>query len=320
MATLLLGLEPTDLTQEQRAELERLAKGYRLLVTQDEAAMKAALDEIEIAAARVPHTLLPQMPRLRWFQQWGAGADWLLQHPELAERDLIITNVSGIHAIPISEHILALLLALARRIPDAVHAQRAHIWQRQPMGEVFELAGKTMVIVGVGDIGARTAQIASAMEMHVIGVRRHPERPVPGVERMVGPSQLAEVLPEADFLVLTVPLTPETEHLIGEKALRLLKPSCILVNIGRGRTVDQAALVRALQEGRLGGAGLDVTDPEPLPPDSPLWDMPNVLITAHYAGRTPAYNARAMEIFMDNLARYTSGRPLRNVVDKRLGY
>jgi len=322
MATLLLGLEPAALAPEHSAEIERLAKGYHLLITTDEAVMQSALEEIEIAAARVPHTLVLQMPRVRWFQQWGAGVDWLMNHPEIVERDVIITNVSGVHAIPISEHIFALLLALARRIPEAVQAQKAHQWYRQEMGmsEVFELAGKTMVLVGVGDIGARTAKIAASMDIRVIGVRRNPERPAPGIERMVGPAQLREVLPEADLLVLTVPLTPETEHLIGEAELRLLKPTSILVNIGRGRTVDQAALVRALQEGWIGGAGLDVTDPEPLPADSPLWDMPNVLITAHYSGRTPAYEERAMEIFLDNLARYVSGQPLRNVVDKRLGY
>lgn len=320
MRTLLLGLDPNTLTNAQRAELERLAQGYRLLITQDEAEMHAALEDIEIAAARVPHELVARMPNLRWFQQWGAGADWLLRYPELIERDLIITNASGVHAIPISEHIFALLLALARRLPEAWQAQRDHIWHRQTMGEVFELAGKTMVLVGLGDIGERTAKIASAMEMRVIGVRRNPQRPVPGVDRIVGPAQLCEVLPEADFLVLTVPLTPETEHLIGEEELHLLKPTCVLVNIGRGRTVDQSALIRALAEGRLGGAGLDVFDPEPLPADSPLWDMPNVIITAHYAGRTPAYDERAMEIFLDNLTRYQSGQPLRNVVDKRLGY
>lgn len=320
MNTIVLGLEPNAIPEGYCEELTRLAQGYHLLITPDEAELRPFLEEIEIAAGRISHELIAQMSRLRWFQQWGAGADWLRRYPAFAQSEVILTNVSGVHAIPISEHIFALLLALARRLPEAWQAQRAHDWHRQTMGEVFELAGKTMVLVGVGDIGERTAQIASAMEMHVIGVRRNPDRPASGVDRIVGPAQLHKVLPEADFLVLTVPLTPETEHLIGEAELRLLKPSCILINIGRGRTVDQAALIRALQEERIGGAGLDVFDPEPLPANSPLWDLPNVLITAHYAGRTPAYDTRALEIFLDNLARYMNGQPLRNVVDKRLGY
>jgi len=145
-------------------------------------------------------------------------------------------------------------------------------------------------------------------------------RPAAGVARMVGPETLDEVLPSADFLVLTAPLTQETERLINEARLRRMKPHSVIINIGRGRTIDQAALIRALQEGWIGGAGLDVTDPEPLPADSPLWGLPNVLITAHYAGRTPAYDARALTIFMDNLARYVAGQPLRNVVDKQQGY
>jgi phosphoglycerate dehydrogenase-like enzyme len=137
---------------------------------------------------------------------------------------------------------------------------------------------------------------------------------------MVGNDQLLEVLPEADFLVVTVPLTHETEKMIGERELRAMKPGAYIINIGRGKVIDQDALIRALREGWIAGAGLDVTDPEPLPEDSPLWDMDNVIITAHYSGLTPYYNERALEIFLDNLGRYRAGQELRNVVDKGLGY
>jgi phosphoglycerate dehydrogenase-like enzyme len=156
--------------------------------------------------------------------------------------------------------------------------------------------------------------------MRVIGVRRNPREPVPGVERIVGPDRLLEVLPLADFVVLTIPLTPETRHLIGEPQLRAMKPTAYLFNIGRGGTIDEVALIRGLREGWIAGAGLDVFAKEPLPADSPLWRMENVLITAHYAGATPHYNERAMAIFLDNLRRYRAGAPLRNVVDKSLGY
>lgn len=320
MPILLLGLEKEKLNDATRAEIAHLAPDYQLLVTPSEEEALAAIGEIEIAAGRVPMEIVLRGPRLRWYQQWGAGADWLLRHPEMRQREVIVTNASGVHAVPISEHILALLLALARQIPDAVRAQDQRQWRRQEMGEVLELAGKTMVLVGVGAIGGRLARLAAALEMRVIGVRRDPSRPAEGVARMVGPEALDEVLPQADFVVLTAPLTHETQHLIHEARLRRMKPSSILINIGRGRTIDQKALIRALQEGWIGGAGLDVTDPEPLPADSPLWGLPNVLITAHYAGRTPAYDARALAIFMDNLARYVTGQPLRNVVDPERGY
>ena len=320
MNTILLALDPAHLTDDQRAELEALAAGYRLLITTDRQEIAAALETLEVAAGHFDHGLIPRAPRLRWVQQWGAGADWLMRRPKIAGHDFFLTNASGVHAVPMSEHILAMMLALARRLCRAYRAKFARQWDRPEFDDVFELAGKTMPLIGVGDIGARTARIAAAMDMRVIGVRRHPEVSAPGVARMVGPDRLPEVLPEADFLVLTVPLTPETEGMIGEAEFALLKPGACIFNVGRGRTIDQAAMVRALQDGRLAGAGLDVTDPEPLPADSPLWAMDNVVLTPHYSGRTPRYDERAMAIFLDNLARYRAGRPLRNVVDKGLAY
>jgi len=156
--------------------------------------------------------------------------------------------------------------------------------------------------------------------MRVLGVRRDATVGAPGVEAMVGPNRLLDLLPEADFLVLTVPLTHETQGMIRERELRAMKPTAYVVNIGRGGTIQEDGLVRALREGWIAGAGLDVFEAEPLPEDSPLWAMDNVIITSHYAGLTPRYHERAMGIFMDNLRRYQAGEPLRNVVDKRLGY
>jgi len=248
------------------------------------------------------------------FQQWGAGADWLLRYPEVRNRGFILTNASGVHAIQITEHILSLLLAFARRIHHAVQAQACHEWLRLTNQDVFELWGKTILLIGVGAIGARTAQVARALGMRVLGIRRDP------VDAMYAPQQLLQVLPEADFVVLTVPLTDETRGMIGEPELEAIKPTAYVVNIGRGGTIRQDALIRALREGRIAGAGLDVFDPEPLPAESPLWDMENVIVTAHYAGLTPHYEQRALDIFVDNLERYVTGRPLRNVVDKELGY
>ena len=320
MTVLLIREKPAALSAADRATIVALAPELRLVVTDDAAEVEAALPEVEIATGHVPPTLLARMPKLRWYQQWGAGADWLLRHPEIAARDFTLTNASGVHAIQISEHILALMLAFARHLPEAIRAQARGEWERQEREGLFELAGKTMVLIGVGAIGGRTARLAAALDMRVIGVRRNAGEPAPGVARMVGPDRLHEVLPVADFVVLTVPLTPETRHMIGERELRAMKPSAFIFNIGRGGTIDEDALIRALRAGWIAGAGLDVFEKEPLPADSPLWQMENVIITAHYSGATPHYSERALAIFLDNLRRYRAGEPLRNVVDRQLGY
>jgi len=313
MSILLISLPADRLSEEQVAQVRAAAPGMRVVVAHDRAQIKALLGEIEIAVGWFPHDLLARAGKLRWLQEWGAGVDWLLRHPEAAALDFVLTNASGVHAIPISEQILSYLLAFARGLPQAMRAQGRRAWQAPARSELFELADKTMLLVGVGAIGERTAAIASAL-------RRDPSRPAPHVEAMYGAEQLIEVLPRADFVVLTVPLSRATQGMIGERELRAMKPTAYLVNIGRGGTIQEDMLIQALREGWIAGAGLDVFAQEPLPEDSPLWDMDNVIITAHYAGLTPRYDERAMAIFLDNLRRYQAGEPLRNVVDKVAGY
>jgi phosphoglycerate dehydrogenase-like enzyme len=321
MKTILLDFEPGTLSEEQLALVQVTAPDMRLLVTRERAQVERALDEIEIAAGGFPHDLLPQACNLRWLQQWGAGADWLLHHPEAVEMDFVLTNTSGIHAIPVSEHILAFLFAFTRRLHQAVRAQERHAWtpQDQQTG-LFELAGKTMVLVGIGAIGARTAAMATALGLCVLGVRRDPGVGAPGVEAMFSPDWLLDLLPKADFVVLVVPLTRETQGLIGERELRAMKPTAYLINVGRGGLLQEDALIQALRERWIAGAGLDVFETEPLPEDSPLWGMDNAIITSHYAGLTPHYTERALAIFLDNLQRYRAGERLRNVVNKKLAY
>ena len=321
MSILLLDFEPHTLSEEQLAQVRAAAPDVELLVTRDRDRIEAALDQIEIAAGGFPHDLLPRAHNLRWLQDWSAGTDWLLRHPEAVDLDFVLTNTSGVHPIPISEHILAFLLAFGRGFHRAFAAQARREWipQDEQKG-LFELAGKTMLLVGVGAIGERTAGVARAFGMRILGVRRDPTIGAPGVAGLFGPDQLLEILPQADFVVLTVPLTHETRGMIGERELQAMKPTAYVVNIGRGGTIQEDALTQALQEGWIAGAGLDVFETEPLPEDSPLWAMDNVLITSHYAGLTPRYNKRAMAIFLDNLRRYRAGQPLRNVVDKELGY
>jgi len=321
MRTILVGFEPERFSESYRAQIQEIAPDMRLLVTDDREEMEAALDDIEIAAFQFPRDLLLRARNLHWYQQWGAGADWLMNHPEVADLDFVLTSASGVHPIQITEHIFAMLLAFARRLCRAVHAQERHEWLGYgDQTGIFELYGKTMALVGVGAIGARMAEVATAFGMRVLGVRRNPEIGAPGVEAMFDSDQLLGVLPQADFVVIAAPLTPETHHLIGERELRAMKPTAYIVNIGRGGIIDEGALIRALQEGWIAGAGLDVFEMEPLPQDSSLWDMENVVVTGHYAGATPRYDERAMAIFLDNLRRYEAGEPLRNVVDKRLGY
>jgi phosphoglycerate dehydrogenase-like enzyme len=326
MNKILLGYEPANVPPGTLERVEELAPHLEMVVTEDRTEIEEVLVEIEVAVRRFPRDLIVSAPKLRWLQQWGAGADWLLRHPEVRDRDFILTNASGVHAIPITEHLMAFMLSFARQLHHAVRAQQRQEWDRPqrvgftPQEPIVELCSSTLLLIGVGAIGQRTAQVASALGMRVLGIRRNPEQAVPGVEAMYGPEQLLSVLPEADFVALTVPLTPETKGMIGEPELRAMKPEAYLLNIGRGGTIQEDILVQALREGWIAGAGLDVFESEPLPSYSPLWQMRNVIITPHYAGLTPHYEQRALGIFFDNLARYVAGEPLTNVVDKDLVY
>ena len=337
---ILLTFADDIISAAQQAQIRALAPGYELLYTGDRAVYEPRLAEIEIVAGSFPHELIARAPALRWFQQWGAGADWLLRMPAVQEQEFVLTNASGIHAIQIAEHIFAFLLAFARNLPQALRAQSDHVWvsNRWQVAHsstikpgqtfhyfinndaVFELAGKQMLIAGVGEIGARTAKLAKAFDMEVVGVRRNPDQTVADVDKMVGFDSLMVALPQADFVVNALPYTGETQHLFDAAAFAAMRQSAYFVNIGRGGTHHEADLIAALQSGAIAGAGLDVFAQEPLPADSPLWDLPNVIITSHYAGLTPVYDARAFAIFIDNLARYMRQAPLRNVVDKTLGY
>ncbi len=320
MGTIVIFLDKEELPQQDLKRVKELAPEMDLLVTRERAKIERVLADVEILSGWAPHDLVLKTPNLRWVQQWGAGADWLMRYPPAAEMDFILTNVSGLHAVPISEHILAFMFVFARGLHYAQRNKTNLEWRSPDGDQVFELAGKTVLVVGVGSIGARTAKLAASIGMQVIGIRRNASIGVEGVAAMHGPERLLDLLPEADFVVLTAPLNRETRGMIGERELERMKRSAYLINIGRGGMVDEGALVQALQEGRVAGAGLDVFETEPLPEDSPLWRMENTIITAHYAGKTPHYHERAMAIFLDNLERFRSGQSLFNVVDKELMY
>ncbi len=258
---------------------------------------------------------LPDLARnVKWIQSTSAGIGQFVKRIGYAERtDWIFTTSSGVHARPLAEFVLMAMLMFAK---DAFHLQReqaAHHWQRY-CG--FELAEKTLAIIGLGKIGQETARLAKAFEMRVIGNRRNAEGgQLPNVDALFGPEGRDQLLREADFLCLAVPHTPETEALIGARELALLPAGAVVINIARGAVLDYPALKEALRSGHLRGAALDVTDPEPLPPDDPLWTLPNVLISPHSASTAASENRKIVELFIDNLKRYQSGQPLRNRLD-----
>jgi phosphoglycerate dehydrogenase-like enzyme len=320
MKTILIALNEDSLSEAQMVQIQTLLPDARLVVTEEREQMEAVLADVEIAAGWVPRELVVKAPNLRWFQQWFAGTDWLYRHPQAIEKAFMLSNVSGVHAVPMTEHILGLLLAFGRKLHIAQRKQVLGEWWRPPGETLFELFNKTILLIGVGAIGQRTAQMAKALGMRVLGIRRDPTAEVAGVARMAGTDKLLELLPEADFVVIILPLTEETRGLIGQHELQVMKSSAYIINVGRGPIIDQTALISALQKREIAGAGLDVFEDEPLPKESPLWQMENVIITGHYAGATPQYNRRAMTIFLDNLQRYQKGEPLRNLIDKRRGY
>ena len=258
--------------------------------------------------------------RLRWIQTTSAGVDRLL-FDELRSSDIVVTNASGVYSGSMAEQVLAMMLALARLIHTSVREQAAGRWPGPAVrGQGDVLEGKTCVILGLGSIGTEVARRAKAFGMTVVGIRRRPTDRPPVVDELVGPQRMKEALARADYLVVTLPLTEATRHIVDADALSVMKPPAYVLNVGRGALIDEAALVAALQEGRLAGAGLDVFEKEPLPEDSPLYSMANVIITPHSSGHSPGNWARLVELFCRNLTRYLSGQPLLNVVDKEAGY
>jgi len=309
MKTILLGLPPEDRLEERLQRVRALAPEYRLLVTVDDAEIEAALDEIEIAAARVPRNLTARGKNLRWMQQWGAGADWLMNDPEAVAHPFVLTNASGIHAIPISEHILALMLALARHLPEVIRRQPSHEWRRPDRQRVRELAGT----------GARVGR--QHRRGHRPGRHRWAHRPPAACSRCACDRRAPQ--PERPCRGRRAPGGPRRAPggaarggLGGDHGAAHARdaPPDRSARAGRHEADGLHHQYRARGDHRPG------TTPEPLPADAPLWDLDNVIISPHYSGSTPAYEERAFALFEENLRRYLVGEPLINVVDKHLAY
>ncbi len=261
--------------------------------------------------------------RLRWIQVTAAGVGSLL-FPELVQSPVIVTNGRTLHANAMAEHALGVMLAFVRRLHLARDAQGQRRWIQDELWSGIhsfgELAGTTLGLVGLGSVGTAIAVRARALGVRVLAVRRHPADDPDPAEAQWGLEGLPKLIEQSDWLVLAAPLTQETRGMIGASLFERMRPSAVLINLGRGPLVDESALIQALSKGKIAGAALDVFEHEPLPADSPLWRMPQVIIAPHVSGTGPRYWERAIDLFRRNLDRFIKGEPLMNVVDKRAGY
>jgi phosphoglycerate dehydrogenase-like enzyme len=312
--------------ESQKLLKEAAATEAVVVITADE--LSAHLSDAEIVCSYfIPHDWRTLAPNLRWLQFPGAGVDSLAKTGLLeADSGVIVTTAAGIHAETISEYVFGSMLMFNWNWPQMVRLQDEHVWAKSATWYHLggrELAGQTLGIIGLGHIGRRIAQLGKAFGMQVLGTRRSTNASTEqeqDIDQFFQPEQLHELLSQCDYIVISVPLTRETEKFIGEAELRIMRRNAYLVNIARGRIVDELALIKALREGWIAGAGLDVTEEEPLPSDSPLYSMPNVILTPHISGNSVHYDARLAALFADNLKRYRSGQQLQNRYEPSRGY
>jgi phosphoglycerate dehydrogenase-like enzyme len=293
--------------------------GDTILLIKDEGDL-ARVAEAEVAFCGISldrvRRLLASTPKLRWLHTPAAGVDRFLDLPDFRERGIALTNNSGSYDIQIAEHVLALVLAASKRLHLYRDQQTRREWQDL---EHDELRDQTLVVFGAGSIGGEVVRLAAAIGMRVIAVRRRLGE-VPGAHRVVTPEFLADTAAEADYLVVAAPLTPATRGAISREVIARMKKTAWIVNIARGPIIDEDALVEALREGRIGGAGLDTFVQEPLPAHSPLWSLPNVVVTPHASNSSPRVRQRTLALFVENVRRFKAGEPLLNRVDFEAGY
>ena len=308
---------PEGILARFRAEFPEI----RFIVPSDGPTEDDVRDADAIVGWELPLHLLQAANRLRWMHASGAGVE-RYELTQIAARGVMLTNSSGVSAPNMAEHVLGMMIALTRCFPRLLRAQTQRVWRDEATHrEVGELQGQTVLVVGIGEIGRAVAQRAAAFGLRVNGLRRRAgELPPAGFDNVFAIGDLHAALAEADHVVVTLPSTSHSRGLFDAAAFAAMKPGAVIYNVGRGPVIDTAALIAALESGHLGGAGLDVTDPEPLPADSPLWDMENVLITAHTSGATPRYWERQADLIADNIRRIQRGDAPRNLVDLEAGY
>jgi phosphoglycerate dehydrogenase-like enzyme len=311
---------PPWFVDKLRTDFPQVEVKYSATKRDDERALDGA--DVLIGWSLSPEQLRAAK-NLRWIYSITAAVDQFL-YPELISSEIAVTNAGSVHGPVVAEHAIAMLLALAKRLPSAMRYQERRkwameaIWNEQPRPR--EVRGANVVVIGLGSIGAEVAAMAAALKMDVIGVREHPERGTAGAHEVVGYGSLDDAIARADFVVLAAPLTERTRHLIDARRLQLFTPTAFLINVSRGALVDEGALVKALRDRKIAGAALDVFEQEPLSRWSPLWKMPQVLITPHTAFLTENVWHRHYEVFAANLKRFLAGQPLEGVVDLKRGY
>jgi phosphoglycerate dehydrogenase-like enzyme len=339
-----IALSPILSARYRSRDLERIraaAPGARLVTVSVEGLADGPLDDVEVMlrgwlSSDAFDRLLARAPEMKWVHSATSGVERALT-PASRERGLIVTNARGVFSRPIAEYVLMMILAVSRRLPQLLELQRERTWQ--PL-EGTELRDVTVGIVGLGSIGRAVGALATAFGCRVVAVRRRPDggrRDATGdgaadgdgddgpfgevrLDRVGGPETLPQLLAESDFIVLAAPLTPDTEDMINAETLAMVKPGAWLINVARGRLIDERALIRALRDGPLGGAVLDTFRDEPLPPMSSFYDMANVIVTPHTAWSSGRVLDRSVELFCANLRRFAKGEPLLNVVDPAAGY
>ena len=307
-------------SEEEVQVLQQIASehgGHEVCQTTDEAEAVKLASEAEVLLGLFRPAVCAAAPKLRWIQSNSAGMDNFL-FPEIIERDVIVTNMAGLYASQGAEHAWALLLSLSRGVPHVIGSEGLRSWQIRPT----ELTGSTLGIIGLGGFGTEMAKRARGYDMTILALDPVREDKPDDINELKTPTRenLHSLLRRSDAVMLACPKTMETESLIGRDELASMKKTAYLVNVTRGGIVDEAALIEALKSGEIAGAGLDATEVEPPPPDSPHWDAPNLVITAHRAGVSQHRDRKMFEFFCENLRRYLTGEPLANVVDKKRGF
>lgn len=311
----------TDVTRDWAGRLKQEVPELNVSVAETPEDARKLLPEADAAFGTLPVELLDFAAQLRWLQAPAIAPPAGYYYPELVDHPVVVTNFRGIFNEHIAAHIMAFVLAFARGFHRYIPQQLRHVWRPAQLDEgVVHLPESSALIVGVGGIGAEAARNCAAFGMRVIGVDERRQDLPEGVAELHPPQDLDSLLPQVDFVILTIPHTPETEGLMNAERFRRMRRSAFFINIGRGMTTRLDDLVEALQHGVIAGAGLDVFEIEPLPADHPLWSAPNTLLTPHTAGFGPYLDERRYEIIVDNARRFVRNEPLRNVVDKRLWY
>ncbi len=309
----------SDEQHEQFCQLARENGDHQVLIADDEAVAITLADGVEVIMGHFPPAVCAAAANLRWIQSFSAGMDKFL-FPEIIERDEVaVSNVAGLYAPQGGEHAWALLLALARGIDQAIRQNDQRKWAA---GSTVELTGLTLGVVGMGGFGLEMVKRAAGYDMQIIAVDPVRRDPPPGVSELVDNSQenLHSLLRRSDVVMIACPKTKETYHLIGSEELALMRKNAYLINVTRGGIIDEEALCQALSEGQIAGAGIDVTETEPLPADSPLWDARNIILTPHRAGASQHRPRKVFEFFLAQLERYLKGEAVLNIVNKRKGY